>query len=92
MTKIKQGKPIKDVKKGDKIKVDGKTYEVDAHYILIDHGSTKEMTIELFDPKAKEDEGDYQIRYFDDQVEDTLKFYVLKTIVYEEVEIKSVEW
>jgi hypothetical protein len=50
------------------------------------------MLIELFDPKAKEDEGDYQIRYFDDQVEDTIKFYALKEIVYEEVEVKSVVW
>lgn len=90
--KIKAGKPIAKVKKGDIIKVDGKALEVDAHYIFEDYKTTKEMLIELFDPKAKEDEGDYQIRYFDDQVEDTLKVYKLKAIVYDEIEVNSVEW
>ncbi len=90
--KIKAGKPIAKVKKGDIIKVDGKALEVDAHYVFEDYKTTKEMLIELFDPKAKEDEGDYQIRYFDDQVEDTLKVYKLKAIVYDEIEVNSVEW
>ena len=37
MPEIKQSKPIKEVKQGDKIKIDGKEYEVDAHYILIEN-------------------------------------------------------
>jgi len=92
MMKIKKSKPISKIKKGDKIKVDDKTYDVDAHYVLISHGSTKEMCIELFDSKAKEGEGDYQMRYFDDQIDNTIKFYVLKDIVYENVEVEKVEW
>ncbi len=93
MAKIKQSKPITEIKKGDKMKVDGKEYVVDAHYVMIDHGSTKEMAIELYDPKAKDDEGDYQIRYFSDQVEESIKFYVLKTILYEEIDtVEKIEW
>jgi len=78
--------------KGDKMKVNGKELVVDAHYVFEDYKTTKEMLIELYDPKAKEDAGDFQLRYFDDQVEDTIKFYELKVIVYEDVEIKSLEW
>ena len=90
MVRIKASKPIDKIKKGDKIKIDGKlNLEVDAHYIFEDYKTTKEMLIELFDPKTDKD---YQLRYFDDQVEDTIKFYELKSIVYEEVEIESVEW
>ena len=47
------------------------------------------MLIELFDPKTDKD---YQLRYFDDQVNETLKFYELKEIVYEEADIEGVEW
>jgi hypothetical protein len=92
MVKVKNSKNIDKVVKGDKIKVDGKIFEVDAHYVMIDHGSTKEMAIELFDPKAKEDEGDYQIRYFNDRVEDSIAFYELKEIVYQDVEVDKIEW
>lgn len=76
---LKMSKPISKVKKGDKVIVDGKQLEVDAHYCLIDHGSTKEMAIELFDPKTDKD---YQLRYFDDQVKETLDFYELQEILY----------
>ena len=92
MVKIKKSKPISEVKKGDKIKIDGKVYEVDAHYVMIDHGNTKEMAIEVFDTKAKEGEGEGQIRYFSDRVEDTMGFFILKEIVYEAQEIERVEW
>lgn len=87
-----KGKNIDKIKKGDTIKVDGKVYEVDAHYVLIDHKTTKEMAIEVFDPKAKEGEGEGQIRYFNDQVEDTISFYVMNGIMYEPQEIKKIEW
>ncbi|MDP4039164.1 MAG: hypothetical protein Q8P57_01110 [Candidatus Pacearchaeota archaeon] len=92
MVKLKASKKISEIKKGDAIKVDGKMYEVDMHYVFENYKTTKEMIIEMFDPKAKEGEGDAQLRYFDDQVEETMKFYVLKTIVYEEKEIENVEW
>ena len=86
---IKSSKPVAKLKKGDKVKIDGKELEVDAHYILIDHGSTKEMAIELFDPKADKD---YQLRYFSDQVERSLEFYELQEIMYVKKGCKKVEW
>ena len=52
---------------GEKIKVDDKELEVDAHYVMIDHGKTKEMAIELFDSNSDKD---YQ-RFLD-----TVGFYL----------------
>jgi len=85
---IKASKPITKIKKGDKIEVDGKEYEVDQHYVLIDHGITKEMAIELFD----KDDKDYQIRYFNDQIETTIEFYELQEIMFIKKRISKVEW
>ncbi len=85
----KQSKKISELKKGDAVVVNGKKLEVDAHYVFEDYKTTKEMLIELFDSKTDKD---YQLRYFDDQIEETLKFYELKEIVYEEVEIVKIEW
>lgn len=84
-----RGKNIEKIKKGDKMKVNGIDLEVDAHYVLIDHGTTKEMAIELFDPK---NDGDYQLRYFADRVNESIEFFELKEIVYSTVPLKSVEW
>lgn len=90
MVAIKSSKPVSSLKKGDFVTVDGKKLEVDAHYVFEDYKTTKEMLIELFDPKTDKD---YQIRYFSDQVEDTIKFYELKEIVYEENEnVQKIEW
>ena len=86
---VKASKPISKIKKGDKIKIDGKEYEVDAHYVLIDHGTTKEMTIEIFDPKTDKD---YQLRYFDDRVEDSAEFFELDEIVYQKKGVSEIEW
>ena len=86
---IKASKPVEKLKKGDKIKVDGKELEIDAHYVLIDHKTTKEMALELFDPKTDKD---YQIRYFSDQLERSLEFYELQEIMYVRKEVKKVEW
>ncbi len=91
--KIKKSKPIAKIVKGDKMKVNKKELEVDAHYVMIDHGTTKEMAIELFDPKSKkEGEGEFQVRYFADNVEDTLSLYQLKSIMYESTDLDSLEW
>ncbi len=87
--KIKASKPISQIKRGDKIKVDSLVLEVDAHYILIDHGKTKEMAIELFDPKTDKD---YQIRYFSNQVETSIEFFELDEIIYNKKEIERIEW
>lgn len=86
---IKASKPVGQIKKGDKVSIDGKALEVDSHYVLIDHGSTKEMAIELFDPKTDKD---YQIRYFSDQVERTMQCYELHEIIYNIMRVKKVEW
>ena len=85
---IKASKPISKVKKNDRVKVDGNEYIVDAHIMLIDHGSTKEMALELYDENDK----DCQLRYFDDQAEATMEFYELQDIMYIKRVIKSVEW
>lgn len=86
---VKASKPISKVVKGSIVKIDGISYEVDAHYVLIEHGTTKEMTIELFNPKTDKD---YQLRYFNDQVESTLEFYELQEILYLRREFKKIEW
>ena len=56
---------------------------------MIEHPHTKEMIIELFDPKTDKD---FQLRYFSDQVDTSLEFYELKEIIYSRKEIESVEW
>jgi len=86
---IKASKPIGKIKKGDKIKVDSLNLEVDAHIVLIDHGTTKEMAIECFDSKT---DRDYQVRYFLDNVESSIEFYELEEIIYNKKKIKRIEW
>tara|TARA_B100001971_G_C17808305_1_gene342752 strand:+ start:160 stop:441 length:282 start_codon:yes stop_codon:yes gene_type:complete len=93
MVKIKKSKPIIELKKGDKIKVNGRALEVDANIVLIEHDKdTKEMALEIFD--AKKDE-DFQLRYFTNNVDSSFEFYELKgDFIYSRVrdELKSVEW
>ena len=86
---INASKPIAKLKKGDKIKVDSLNLEIDSHEIIIEHGSTKEMAIECFDPKTDKD---YQIRYFSDQIETSIEVYRLDEIIYNRVPIKKIEW
>jgi hypothetical protein len=86
---IKASRPIAQIKKGDKIKIDEKEYEVDAHYVLIDHGNTKEMALEIFDPQTDKD---YQLRYFNDQLETTLELYELEEIMYFKKPFRKIEW
>ncbi|MBX4212474.1 hypothetical protein KW787_03420 [Candidatus Pacearchaeota archaeon] len=86
---VKASKPLAKVKKGDIIKVDGRPLEVDAHYVLIDHGATKEMTVELFDSKTDKD---FQLRYFSDQIDTSLEFYELAEIIYNKKSFKKIEW
>jgi hypothetical protein len=86
----KKSKSIDKLKKGDKIKVDGRELEIDAHQVMIDHGNTKEMVLEIFDPKTDED---FQIRYFNDQMETSLEFYKLENeFMYQREEMKKIEW
>ncbi len=85
---IKVSKPASALKKGDRIRIDGKEYLVDAFTVLIDHGTTKEMVVELYD----ESDRDYQLRYFDDQFDTTLELYELQEILYVKKQMKSIEW
>ena len=88
--KIKSSKPISELKKGDKIKIDSLNLEVDAHIVMIEHSkTTKEMAIECFDPKTDKD---YQIRYFSNQPEDSIQCYELEEIIYNKLDVKKVEW
>lgn len=86
---IKASKPVEKIKKGDIMYVDGMKVEVDSHYVLIDHGRTKEMAIEIFDPKTDKD---YQLRYFSDQIATSLEFYELQEIIYVKRAAKLVSW
>ncbi len=87
----RQSKPIANLKKGDKVIVDSHALEVDSHYVFIKHKNTNEMIIELFNPKTDKE---YQLRYFDDQVETSLEFYYLQgEFQYMRVDsVKEVEW
>ncbi len=87
--KVKASKSVEKLKKGDKVKVDGLNLEVDSQYVLIDHGKTKEMAIELFDPETDKD---YQLRYFSGLVETSMEFYELDEIVYNKKDADKVEW
>ncbi len=85
---ITASKPIAALKKSDRVNIDGIACIVDAHYVLIDHGSTKEMALELYDAN----DHDYQLRYFNDQVETTLELYELKEIIYIKKPMTEVSW
>ncbi|MEK6927427.1 MAG: hypothetical protein AABX11_03260 [Nanoarchaeota archaeon] len=85
---VKMSKPVSKVKKGDIVRIDGKPYEVDGHFMLIDHKTTKEMAIEVFD----KDDRTFQIRYFDDQVEATLELYELQEIMFVKRVMTTLEW
>jgi len=87
---LKQSKPIEQIKRGDKVKVDGKEYEVDAHYMLMDLKTTKEMTIEIFDRKTDKD---FQLRYFTGRLENGIEFYELQgEILYVKKPCHVIEW
>jgi hypothetical protein len=88
---IKAGKQIEQIKKGDKIKIDGKEYEVDAHELLIDHKITKEMAIDIFDAKTDKD---FQIRYFTGRldVSDPEFFELVNDFIYQKRNYVRLEW
>ncbi|RMD45908.1 hypothetical protein D6829_00980 [Candidatus Pacearchaeota archaeon] len=86
----KQSKPISKIKKGDKIYIQGTEMIVDAHFLFQDHGDTKEMIIEVYNPK---NDREYQVRYFDDQVESSIEVYeLIGNFQYVRREPKSIAW
>ena len=86
---FKMSKPVKELKRGDKLNVDGVAMEVDAHYILIEHEGSNEIAIEIFDPMK---DRDYQLRYFEGRFEDSAEFFELDEIVYQRRGVKKISW
>ncbi len=87
---LNQSKPLANLKKGDKIKVNGTELIVDSHYLFIDHKTTKEMIIEVYNPK---NEREFQIRYFDDQIETSIEVYELSNdFQYVGRDFETIEW
>ena len=86
----KQSKPIGKLKEGDKIWMNEKEMKVDKQYLFQDHGDAREMIVEVFNP---ENEREYQVRYFDDQVESSIEVYELQgNFQYMRREPKTVGW
>jgi len=86
----KKSKPISKIKKGDSIWIQGKEMKVDEHFLFMNHKTTKEMIIECYNP---ENEREYQIRYFDDQVDTSLEVYeLLNDFQYVRREPTSIAW
>jgi len=90
---LKVEKPSKDIskiKEGDKLWINGKEMKVDKHYLFQDHGNTREMIIEVFNVES---DREYQIRYFDDQVESSIEVYELQgDFQYVRREPKTIRW
>lgn len=86
----KRSKPIAKLKEGDSFFINGKEMKVDKHYLFQEHEDTKEMIIEVFNPA---NDREYQIRYFDDQVETSIEVYELQEeFQYVRREPKTVSW
>ena len=86
----KQSKDLGKLKEGDKFFINGKEMKVDKQFLFQDHGNTKEMIIEIFNPA---NDREYQVRYFDDQVESSIEIYELVgDFEYVRREPKSVGW
>jgi hypothetical protein len=87
---LKQSKPLSEIKKGDKIFLQGKEMIVDDHFLFMDHKTTKEMIIECYNPES---EREYQIRYFDDQINTSIEVYeLINDFQYIKREPKDISW
>jgi hypothetical protein len=86
----KQSKSIADLKEGDSFFINGKEMKIDKHYLFQDHENMKEMIIEIFNPA---NDREYQVRYFDDQIETSIEIYeLLEDFQYTRREPKTVAW
>ena len=86
----KQSKSIGKLGEGDKVWINEKEMKVDKQFLLQDHGDTREMIIEVFNPG---NDREYQIRYFDDQVESSIEVYeLLEDFQYVRREPKTIGW
>ena len=91
MLKIeKKSKPIGDLKEGDKLFINGKEMKIDKQFVFIEHGKSNEMIIEFFNP---DNEREYQLRYFDDQIDSSIEIYeLMEEFQYLKREPKSISW
>ena len=91
MVKIeKKSKEIESLKKGDKLFINGKEMKVDNQFVFQSYENMKEMVIEVFNP---ENDREYQIRYFDDQIESSIEVYELQEdFLYVRREPKTISW
>ena len=86
----KQSKDIGKLGEGDKFFINGKEMTVDKQFLFQDHEKMKEMIIEIFNP---ENEREYQVRYFDDQIDSSIEIYELVgEFEYVRREPKTVAW
>ena len=86
----KKSKEIGKLKEKDKLWINEKEMIIDKQFIFVDHGNTKEMIIEFFNP---ENEREYQLRYFDDQIDSSLEVYELvENFQYSRREPKTISW
>jgi len=69
-----QSKPLGELGEGDSFFINGSEMKVDKQFLFLEHGTMKEMIIEVFNPK---NEREYQVRYFDDQIESSIEVYEL---------------
>ena len=75
---------------GDKIFINGKEMVVDKQFVFQEHKNMKEMIIEIYNPT---NEREYQIRYFDDQIDSSLEVYELQgDLQYIRREPKTISW
>lgn len=87
---LKQSKPISELKEDDILSLNGKKMVVISHFLFMDHKTTKEMIIQFLNPENKRE---YQLRYFDDQVETSLEVYELQGgFQYVKRQPKTIEW
>jgi hypothetical protein len=91
MIKIdKKSKPIGDLKEGDKLFINGKEMKVDRQFVFMEHDKDKEMIIEFFNPES---DREYQLRYFDDQIDSSLEVYeLMEEFQYTKREPKTIAW
>ena len=86
----KKSKDLTKLKEGDKFFINGKKMIVDKQFLFLEHKDTNEMIIEVYNP---ENEREYQVRYFDDQIDTSIEVYELVgDFEYVRREPKTVGW
>jgi len=85
-----QSKPLGELGEGDSVWINGKELKVDKQYLFMAHKDTNEMIIECYNPES---EREYQIRYFDDQIESSIEVFELQgDFQYVKREPKTIKW